>query len=265
MGIVAQSVAAQRAGRRHGAGLGLLARLVTDWLFLLGFAGQAGGFALAFFARESLPLYLVQAASSSAIGLATVFGVLVLRWRIRVVEGWMLALMASGLIALAGSSAVSVSTDLSPATLVSLTGVLLIVAVAMIRVGRTETFFLPAILSGVAFAVVAITSRVLAHLNLASLPGNPLTWLMVIAAVLGQACMAVALQRGLATAVVATADATTIVLASVAGLTVLDDRVAGGSGPWVAFGLTAVVIGVLVLGAQARATSTTPPVAEAAV
>ncbi len=255
MGIVAQSVAARRAGRRSGAGLGLLARLASDPLYLLGFGGQVSGFALAFFARESLPLYLVQAASSSAIGLATVFGIVVLRWRIRTTEAAMLVLMAIGLVALAGSSEPSVAADLSPATVLILTGTLLGVGFAMTRMNRTTAFSLPAVLSGVAFAVVAITSRALAHLDFASLPVNPLTWLMLAAAVLGQASMAVALQRGLATAVVATADATTIVLSSITGITVLGDQVADGTEPWVAFGLAAVVAGVLVIGSRAPATT----------
>ncbi|MEU3622830.1 hypothetical protein BS329_09335 [Amycolatopsis coloradensis] len=255
MGIVAQSVAARRAGHRPGTGLGLLARLASDPLYLLGFGGQVGGFALAFFARESLPLYLVQTASSSAIGLATVFGILVLRWRLRTTETVMLVLMAVGLVVLAGSSEPSVAADLSPATALILTSALLGIGVAMTQVNRTTTFLLPAVLSGVAFAVVAITSRTLAHLDLTTLPGNPLTWLMLTAAVLGQASMAVALQRGLATAVVATADATTIVLSSVTGITVLGDRVADGTETWVALGLAAVVVGVLVLGSRSRTTA----------
>ncbi len=255
MGIVAQSVAARRAEHGPGAGLGLLARLATDPLYLLGFGGQAGGFALSFFARESLPLYLVQTASAAATGLATVFGIAVLRWRLRTTEALMLALMAIGLVALAGSSKPSVAADLSPVGVLALTGVLLGVGFAMTQVGRTSTFPLPAVLSGVAFAVVAITSRTLAHLDLASLPGNPLTWLMLAAAVLGQASLALALQRGLATAVVATADATTIVSSSVTGITVLGDQVADGTRPWVAFGLVAVVLGVLVLGFASRTTT----------
>ncbi|MEV4054807.1 hypothetical protein AB0J55_26720 [Amycolatopsis sp. NPDC049688] len=252
-GIVAQSVAARRAGNRPGAGLGLLARLAADRLYLLGFAGQAGGFALAFFARASLPLYLVQAASSSAIGLATVFGVAVLGWRIRPAEAMTLVLLASGLVLLAGSAAPSVAADLPFAGIAALAVVVLGTGLAMIPAGRAATFLPAAVLSGVAFAVVAVASRTLAHLDLLALPANPLTWLMLAAAVLGQASMAVALQRGPAAAVVATADATTIVLASVTGVAALGDHIAVGREPWVAFGLAVVVCGVLLLGVQSRA------------
>ncbi|WP_410645566.1 hypothetical protein [Amycolatopsis sp. lyj-346] len=253
VGIVAQSVAARRAGNRPGAGLGLLARLAADRLYLLGFAGQVGGFALAFFARASLPLYLVQAASSSAIGLATAFGIVVLGWRIRTGEAITLVLLASGLVVLAGSSSASVATDLPPAGVAVLAVVVLGIGLAMVPAGRAGTFLPAAVLSGLAFAVVAVASRTLAHLDLAALPGNPLTWLMLAAAVLGQASMASALQRGPAAAVVATADATTIVLASVTGIAALGDHVATGQGPWVAAGLAVVVCGVLLLGVQSRA------------
>ncbi|WP_410571273.1 hypothetical protein [Amycolatopsis sp. cmx-4-61] len=252
VGIVAQSVAARRAGNRPGAGLGLLARLAADRLYLLGFAGQAGGFALAFFARASLPLYLVQAASSSAIGLATAFGVVVLGWRIRTAEVMTLVLLASGLVVLAGSSSASVATDLPIAGVAVLAAVVLGIGLAMVPAGRAATFLPAAVLSGVAFAVVAVASRTLAHLDLGALPGNPLTWLMLAAAVLGQASMAAALQRGPAAAVVATADATTIVLSSVTGIAVLGDHVVAGHGPWVAAGLAVVVCGVLLLGVQSR-------------
>ncbi|WP_372666012.1 hypothetical protein [Amycolatopsis kentuckyensis] len=252
VGIVAQSVAARRAGDRRGAGLGLLARLAADPVYLLGFAGQAGGFALAFAARASLPLYLVQTASSSAIGLATVFGVVVLGWEIGAGEALTLVLLAAGLVVLAGSSSASAAADLPAAGVAALAVVVLGIGLAMVFAGRADTFLPAAVLSGVAFAVVAVASRALAHLDLAALPGKPLTWLMLVAAVLGQASMAVALQRGRAPAVVATADATTIVLASVSGLTVLGDRVADGHGPWIAAGLAVVVTGVLLLGARSR-------------
>ncbi|MDT8910149.1 hypothetical protein [Amycolatopsis sp. PS_44_ISF1] len=261
VGIVAQSVAARRATGSSGAGVGLLVRLATDRLYLVGFAGQAGGFVFAFFARASLPLYLVQAASSSAIGLAIVFGVLVLGWRIRPAEVLTLVLLAAGLVLLAGVSAPSVAGDLGTGGIVVLTAVLAATGLAMIPAGRTGTFTAPAVLSGVSFAVVAVASRALADRDLLSLPLNPLTWLVLVGAFLGQASMAVALQRGQAAAVVATADATTIVLSAVAGIAVLGDRVVDGGGPWVTLGLVTVVGGVLLLGSRSRAGARTGEVA----
>lgn len=255
MGIVAQSVAARRAERRPGTGLGLLARLASDRLYLAGFAGQVGGFVLAFFARASLPLYLVQAGSSSAIGLATIFGVLALGWRVHTAEVAVLVVMAFGLILLAGSSAPSIAQDLSSGAVAVLFGVLVLTAGLAVFACRATAVVPTAVLAGVAFSLVAIASRSLAHHDLSTLLPNPLTWLMLVSAVLGQACMAVALQHGSATSVVASCDSITIVLASITGIAVLGDQVMAGRQWWVVLGLALVVLGVLVLGSMPRLTA----------
>jgi hypothetical protein len=254
-GIVAQSVAARRADRR-GAGLGLLARLATDRLYQLGFASQVGGFVLAFLARAELPLYLVQAGSSCAIGLATAFGVLALGWRVRPVEVAMLGVLAAGLVLLVTASVPSAAHDI-PAGLGSvLLGLPLLVGLVASRVCRTGSTLFLALLAGSAFAVVAISGRSLADEPLSELPLNPLAWLMLLAALLGQACMSLALARGSATSTVAAMDAATTVLTSVVGITALGDRVAPGREWSVVLGLTLVVVGVLVLSSTARV----PPV-----
>ncbi len=255
MGIVAQSVAARRADRR-GVGLGLLARLATDRLYQLGFAGQVGGFALAFLAREELPLYLVQAGSSCAVGLATVFGVLALGWRVRPVEVAMLGVLAAGLVLLATASAPSVAHDVPAGLAWVLLGLPLLVGLVAVRACRTDSVLSLALLAGTAFAVVAISSRSLADEPLHHLPLDPLTWLMLMAAVLGQACMSVALARGSATSTVASMDAASMVLTSVVGIAALGDRVAAGREWSVVLGLALVVLGVLVLGSASRV----PPV-----
>lgn len=265
MGIVAQSVAARRAGR-HGAGLGLLARLATDRLYQLGFAGQVGGFALAFLARAELPLYLVQAGSSCAVGLATAFGVLALGWRVRPVEVAMLGVLAAGLVLLATASAPSVAHDIPAGLGWVLLGLPLLVGLAATRACRTDSVLSLALLAGTAFAVVAISSRSLADEALGDLLPHPLTWLMLLAALLGQACLSVALARGSATSTVAAMDATTTVFTSVVGITALGDRVAPGRQWAVVLGLALVVVGVLVLGSAGRVPAVAPrrPAREAA-
>jgi multidrug transporter EmrE-like cation transporter len=254
MGIVAQSVAARRADRR-GAGLGLLARLATDRLYQLGFAGQVGGFALAFLARAELPLYLVQAGSSCAVGLATAFGVLALGWRVRPVEIAMLGVLAAGVVLLATASVPSVAHDIPAGLGWVLLGAPLLVGLVASWACRTDSVLFLALLAGSAFAVVAISGRSLADEPLLQLPLNPLTWLMLLAALLGQACMSVALARGSATSTVAAMDAATMVLTSVVGIGALGDRIAPGREWSVVLGLALVVLGVLVLGSAARVSS----------
>ncbi|RKT55431.1 hypothetical protein C8E97_4099 [Saccharothrix australiensis] len=248
LGIVAQTVAARRAA--PGRGFGLLARLAADRLYLLGFAGQVGGFVLAFVARAELPLYLVQAGSSCAVGVATAFGVLALGWRVRPVEVAVLVAMALGLLLLAGASAPSVADEIPVRTGLVALGAPLLVVLLVTR--RAKGVVPVAVAAGVAYAVVAVASRSLADEPPLELPHYPLLWLMVLAALVGQAGLAVALQRGSATATVATMDSVTVVVTSVVGVLALGDRVAPGRGWWVAVGVALVVAGVLALGRASR-------------
>ncbi|MFJ8959087.1 hypothetical protein ACIRG5_06820 [Lentzea sp. NPDC102401] len=248
LGIVAQTVAARRAGVRPGTGVGLLARLAADQVYLLGFTGQVGGFLFAFLAREDLPLYLVQAGSSCAVGLATVIGVLLLGWRIRRVEIAVLVVMACGLLLLTGAAAPSTARELP---LVPALVVLGLLTLAVLPLARTFKAVTP-VLAGIAFAVVAVAARTVAGKPVLDLVLHPLTWLMVIAAFVGQACLATALQRGSATSAVASMDATTVVIGSVAGLALMGDQIAAGREWWVVLGVLLVVSGVLVLGSVAK-------------
>ncbi|WP_191303518.1 hypothetical protein [Lentzea cavernae] len=248
LGIVAQTVAARRADARPGSGVGLLARLASDRLYLLGFSGQVGGFLFAFLAREDLPLYLVQAGSSSAVGLATVIGVLLLGWRIRRVEIAVLVVMACGLLLLTGAAAPSTARELP---LVPALVVLGLLTLAVLPLARTLKAATP-VLAGIAFAVVAVAARNVAGKPLLDLVLHPLTWVMVIAAFVGQACLATALQRVSATSAVASMDATTVVISSVAGLALMGDQIAAEREWWVVLGILLVVSGVLVLGSATR-------------
>ena len=248
LGIVAQTVAARRADERPGTGVGLLARLASDRLYLLGFTGQVGGFLFAFLAREELPLYLVQAGSSSAVGLATVIGVLLLGWRIRRVEIAVLVVMACGLLLLTGAAAPSEARELPLVPALVVLGVLTLAVLPLARVFKTMT----PVLAGVAFAVVAVAARNVSGKPPLDLLLHPLTWVMVVAAFVGQACLATALQRGSATSAVASMDATSVVIGSAAGLAVMGDQISPGREWWVAVGILLVVSGVLVLGSAAR-------------
>lgn len=245
LGIVAQSIASRRADGGEG-GLGLLARLARDRLYLLGFAGQVGGFALAFLARAQLPLYLVQAGSSCAVGLATLFGIAVLGWRVRVIEVVVLVVMAAGLVLLVAAATPSAAHDVPQGLGIILFGLpLVVLALAQRRIGGVVPL---AASAGLAFAVVAMTSRTLADEPFPTLPLYPLAWLMIVAALVGQSYLALSLRRGSATSTVATMDATTVVLTSVIGITALGDAITPGREWWVALGVALVVSGVLLLG-----------------
>jgi len=143
----------------------------------------------------------------------------------------------------------------------ALVGVLVLTALLGLRAGRPNAVVSAAVPAGIAFAVVAVAGRALAGGDLTSLPWQPLAWILVLAAVLGQALLAGALHRGSATSAVATMDAVSTLLASVVGMVAMGDRIAEGRQWWVVTGLGLVVVGVLALG---RTPQTAPePVKEA--
>lgn len=255
VGIVAQTVAARRAERRDRLDPGLLGRLATDRVYLFGFTAQLLGFVLLFLARADLPLFLVQAGGSSAIGIAAVLGAVVLGWRIRAGEIAVLGVIAAGLVLLVGAAVPSPSLDIGPVLGLSLLATLAVtvaVAVPAARLTGPRGAVALGVLAGFAFAVLAIASRPLAAGPFLDLPLKPLFWLMVLAAVIGQSLLAAALQRGSTTAMMASMDATCVVLSSVVGLLALGDQIAAGRTGWVVLGLGLVVGGVIAMAAVAK-------------
>lgn len=255
VGIVAQTVAARRAERRDGVDVGLLARLATDRVYLLGFGAQCVGFVLAFLARADLPLYLVQAGAMSAVGIAAVLGAVLLRWTIRTAEIGALVVIAGGLVLLVGAARPGPALELSAGAGFGLTALLVAVAVLGIPASRLPGAYGAlafGLLAGLAFAVLAIASRPLAAGPLLELPLRPLAWLMVAGAVVGQALLAAALQRGSTTAAMASMDSTNVLLASAVGVLLLGDQVATGRVTWLFGGLGMVVLGVVAMAVAAR-------------
>lgn len=252
VGIVAQSVGARRTERRDRIDPGLLGRLAGDPIYLLGFGAQVVGFGLAFLARATLPLFLVQAGAMSAVGIAAVVGAVLLGWRIRAVEIGALVVIAAGLLLLVGAAVPSTARDLPAIAGWTMLGLLVAVVVAAVpaaRVSGPRGGIALGLLAGVAFAVLAIASRPLAGGPLLELPLQPLFWLMVVAALIGQALMAAAMQRGSGTVTTAAMDSVSVLLASVVGLLLLGDEIVAGRLGWVVGGLALVLCAVIVMAA----------------
>jgi drug/metabolite transporter (DMT)-like permease len=252
VGILAQSVGAKRAEQRDRIDPGLLGRLAGQPVYLLGFAAQVVGFGLAFLARATLPLFLVQAGAMSAVGIAAVAGALLLGWRIRGIEIGALAVIAAGLLLLVGAAVPSAARELPVAAGWGLVGLLAVTALAAVpaaRITGPRGGIALGLLAGVAFAVLAIASRPLASGPLLELPLQPLFWLMVVSALVGQALMAAAMQRGSGTVTTAAMDSVSVLLASVVGLVLLGDEIVAGRLGWVVGGLALVLCAVIVMAA----------------
>jgi drug/metabolite transporter (DMT)-like permease len=252
MGNIAQTIAAMRADRRANLDLTLLRRLIKDRIYLLGFTSQVVGFGLAFLARGTLPLYLVQAASCASIGLTAVTGSLVLGWRITIREALAVVGLALGVVLLVGAAKPSTAASLSTGELLVGVGALVAIgALGMLaaRIPGPRAAVALGGLAGLAFGGLAVLSRPLASGPLLDMPQSPSFWLMVVFALLGQTLFATALQRGSTTLTVAMMEATGVLVAAAIGLAALNDQVTAGRELWIPVGLALVVVSVIAVAA----------------
>ncbi len=224
-----QSVAAARTDLHHGFHPMLLLRLGRHKSYLIGVACQFGGFALAFFARRDLPLFLVQSAMAAGLGVTALLGVLILKWRLPRTELALLVLLAVGIAALVLAAKPAPSRQLGTAGvagLVAVLGVLAVVGFFAVRLHGAPGSVALGALSGVAFGAAAVASRPLA--SAASLPEfftDPLSYLLIAHSLVGQLLLGLAMQRGSTTAAVAAMDAAGAVPAALVGLLFLGDGV----------------------------------------
>lgn len=247
VGLVAQSAAARRARRDIAIDLSLLGRLARDPLYALGFGAQVLGFGLAFLARGTLPLYLVQGSTCASVAVAAIIGAVVLGWRVTRPEMAVLVMITAAVILLAAASEPSTAATVGTDVELLLAGVLMLCVVLAIPAWSARGGVPLACLAGIAFAVLAVASRPLISAELATLAWNPLAWLTLSSAVIGQLMLAAALQRGSTTSTGASMDAVTAVLASAAGFVFLGDQIAAGKTLWVVGGLVVIIGGVLAM------------------
>lgn len=248
VGLILQSMAARRTRPSNTVELSIVKRLTADRSYATGLAAQVAGFLLAFFARETLPVYLVQAAACAAVGVAAVLGAAVLGWRVTRPEMAVLAVLTVALVLLAGAAEPSRVTSVPPATGWVLAAVLAACAALAPKAWRARGAVPLAGLAGAAFAVLAVASRPLPSLDWTALPLHPLAWLALASAAAGQVLLAAALQRGSTTSAGAAMDAVTMVVASVAGLALVGDHITDGRAGWLIAGLILIVAGVLAMG-----------------
>jgi hypothetical protein len=174
-------------------------------------------------------------------------GAVVMGWRVTRAETVVLAMMSLALVLLAGASEPASVSHVAPVvTWLLVVGLVSCALLAVPAWGMRGGVPL-ACLAGVAFAVLAVASRPLPSAPLSSLALNPLTWLTVLSAVVGQVLLAAALQRGSTTSTGASMDSVTMVLASVAGIALLADPITPGRTWWVIAGLVVIVGGVLAM------------------
>jgi hypothetical protein len=241
-----QAMAVSRVSAHTGLDTGLLLRLATHRTYLAGVACQFLAFVCAFLARADLPLFLVQTTAAAGLGVTAILGVLVLRWALPRAEVVLLVALAVGLTALIVSAQRSPSEELHTREKLCLAVGVAIVAAAGTVVSRLQGApgsVALGCLAGLAFGAAAVASRPLAGAqSLAEFLADPLLYILVLYAAVGQVLLGLAMQRGSTTAAVASMDAAAVVPAALIGLLMLGDRIEPGR-EWLAAAGFVVTLG----------------------
>lgn len=202
--------------------------------YAVGLALDGVGFLASVLALRTLPLFVVESAIASSVGVTAVLSAVVLKQRLSRTEVTALMVIGIGLVALASSA--REGTALRPAHL----GAVLLVTVALVVLvllagWRSERHgvALLSVASGLGFGGVGIAARVLEippvwwHVAL-----DPAFIALVAHGILSVAAYGLALERGKATTVAAVTVVMETVVPAMVGLVWLGDAVRHGPG-WV--------------------------------
>ncbi|HET6794361.1 MAG TPA: DMT family transporter [Acidimicrobiales bacterium] len=266
---VIEAVAARHEKAGKGLGLGLLARLATNPLWLAGLVCELGGFALEVYALTRAPLILVQPLLASGLVIVAVGAALFLRERLRPIGYLGIAALVAGVVALTVSIAGSgqqgahlPDTDelwpaVGSATLFA--GICFWAGVRDLATGHvTRAGALLGAAAGFLYTVSAIATRYLglqiSHFDLhhvAHTMVGPAPYLLAVYSVVALAITQRGLQSAAALATIPTMTVLSAVLPVPAGIFLFGEEVPSGvRAVLFVLALIAVVIGVIILGSR---------------
>jgi drug/metabolite transporter (DMT)-like permease len=250
---VLQGVAAQRAEQGSGLDPRLMVRLARSVPYVSGLGLDLAGFVASLVALRTLPLFLVQSAVASSVGVTAIIAAAI-GVRLRGREVASLVVLAAGLLMLAMSAQPERG---APITLsyrwALLASVVLLGAAGVIAARHGGRSSAPALafLAGLAFTVVAVSARSLTLPNpLWHTLADPGLWAILAHGALGMLLFTTALQRGSVTTAVALTFAVETVVPAVIGLAFLGDRTRAGYAPIAVVGFILTIAGTLALAAH---------------
>lgn len=247
---VLQGVAARRAESGSGLDPRLMVRLARSVPYVSGVGLDLAAFMASLVALRTLPLFLVQSAVASSVGVtAAIMAVIGVRLRSREIAS--LVVLGAGLLLLATSAQPEQGTPLTLALRWGLLASVVVLgaagAIVARRTGRSSAPVL-AVLAGLAFTVVAVAAR---SLNVPSPPwhalADPGLWAILAHGALGMLLFTTALQRGWVTSATALMFAVETVVPAGIGLGFLGDATRPGYGPVAAVGFVLTISGTLAL------------------
>jgi len=248
---VLQAVGSRRLAAAEGLDLRFVARLVRSVPYLLGLALDGAGFLTSIVALRSLPLFLVQSAIASSVGVTALVAWRWLGTPLHSREAVALAGLGAGLVMLAVAAEPGSAHPLPAwAQWAALFAVLPMAALAAAssRWPANRAAGVLAALAGLGFGGVGVAARAISvsppwwH-SLAS----PLAWALAAHGVLGVYCFAAALQRGSAVVVSGVTFGVETVVPALIGLAFLGDAVRPGFGAVAAAGMILTLLAAVAL------------------
>jgi hypothetical protein len=247
---VLQSVAARREASSSGLDPRLLVRLARSAPYVSGLALDLVAFLASLVALRTLPLFLVQSAVASSVGVTAVISAAI-GVRLRGREIASLVVLGSGLLLLASSAQPEPGTPLSLGTRWGLLSCVVILGVAGALVARGNggsSAQALAILGGLAFTVVAVAARSLTvPTPLWHVLTDPGLWAILALGALGMLLFTTALQRGSVTSATALTFAVETIVPAGIGLAFLGDTTRPGFAPVAALGFVLTIAGTMAL------------------
>ena len=252
VGDLLEQVGARRAGASEGVDPRLLLRAVRQLPWVAGLSLDGIGFLLAIIALEDLPLFAVQAALASSIGVTAVLSSVFLGTRITRAQRVPLVAIAMGLLLVGSAASPEHAADVGDAgQLLFVLGVPVIVLVAF-ALGRVGTGDRAAArlgaAAGLSFGGAYAGARVLKVPDpVWEVVGEPLAWAIVAYGVLGVLLLSTAFQRGHVTVAIAATFAVETVVPSAIGLVFFGDHARKGLWPVAVAGFLSCAVGAVTL------------------
>jgi drug/metabolite transporter (DMT)-like permease len=247
---VLQDVAASRTESGSGLDPTLIVRLARSVPYVCGLGLDLAAFVASLVALRTMPLFLVQSAVASSVGVTAVITAAVgARFRGREITS--LIVLGAGLLLLATSARPEQGT---PLTLGLRWGLLCCVVVLgaagtlAARGSARSSAPVLAVLSGLAFTVVAVTARSLTvPTPLWHVLADPGLWAILAHGVMGMLLFTTALQRGSVTSATALTFAVETIVPAGIGLAFLGDTTRPGYALVAAVGFLFTIAGTLAL------------------
>lgn len=226
-----QDAGTRREPVRAGTDPLLVARLLRQLPYAAGLGLDGLGFLLSLAALRRLPVFAVQAGVAASIGVTAVGAALFAGERLGRRSWAALAVLGTGLVAVAGSAAPEAARPADgPLWLGLATGVVVLAGLGVLaarRPGAAGAVGLAAV-SGLGYGGVALAARLL-ELSLA----DPLLWTLLGYGAVGLAAFPLALRRSSVTTVTAVVAVAETVAPALVGILLLGDRARPGLG-WLA-------------------------------